>query len=342
MGNSVDNDTGAGEGALVVALKGPASRSSTASSKPPAVYSVAQARECLRQHRVVFFGDSVTRYHYLSLAASLEAGSWVQGNSSTPNSPCHESSWFGGRVEAWRRRRWAHWEVYFNGTNRLLGGNEVCDCARRDPCWADKFLLENRFYNNKDTGVKLAFYTWASCSNKNYSFRGHASGSWDSIRRHPPKCLPGRCRLPDMPAQWQVQSPAKLIRLFTRDLGADVVVFNCGLHSRCTQFATPEALSRAAVESVGPKGHAIWRTTSPEMNRCFHGDPKACDHPLDIAMNNTTGLEILDGCRIVVERCKKTQRGRGRDPYWGRPDTLHLACWTYNEWTQQLLHKLCG
>jgi hypothetical protein len=81
--------------------------------------------------RVAFLGDSLTRYMYMSLAAYLRSGRWVD-DEDEPNI-----------VE---EKQFGDWNYYFNYTNNLFRPYEQCDCYRPpDQSWRS---IENRYFND--------------------------------------------------------------------------------------------------------------------------------------------------------------------------------------------------
>eukprot|EP00569_Conticribra_weissflogii_P013244 CAMPEP_0171381856 /NCGR_PEP_ID=MMETSP0879-20121228/32823_1 /TAXON_ID=67004 /ORGANISM="Thalassiosira weissflogii, Strain CCMP1336" /LENGTH=470 /DNA_ID=CAMNT_0011893447 /DNA_START=89 /DNA_END=1498 /DNA_ORIENTATION=- len=51
-------------------------------------YSAAEAKECLKSKHLLFVGDSLTRYHYLSLAYFIEYGNWPKRFGASLKTPC--------------------------------------------------------------------------------------------------------------------------------------------------------------------------------------------------------------------------------------------------------------
>ncbi|KAM3569655.1 hypothetical protein VYU27_008259 [Nannochloropsis oceanica] len=97
---------------------------------------------CMKGKHVVFVGDSVTRYQYLSLVSFLETGTWEEEEE-------EKSITFKGE--------WGSWNEYYNLSTSSLNGNEVCDCYRegsRPP------YVENRYYTNEEKDLRVTFIGW--------------------------------------------------------------------------------------------------------------------------------------------------------------------------------------
>lgn len=93
------------------------------------------SRQWRPEHRhVVLWGDSITRYQYLSLVYYLHAGRWMPDDQS-------------GLFRDWKGESgWAgDWNAFFNYTNSLFEGHEQCDCSRAPPQHV-KSMYENRYY----------------------------------------------------------------------------------------------------------------------------------------------------------------------------------------------------
>ena len=92
--------------------------------------------------RLVFMGDSVTRYQYLDFIYYLHTGQWIQ-NDDYPNLVAEKT--FGSWIE------------FYNITNGAFDGKEKCDCYR-----AGKFdplsIFETRYYTDPIRNNYIAYY----------------------------------------------------------------------------------------------------------------------------------------------------------------------------------------
>ena len=105
-------------------------------------------RERPRNLRLIFLGDSVTRYQYLSLAYFLRHGRWFDHHVTDRNNlvsahsfhhPMHPSE---------------DWNEFFLQSNRMLYPMEVCDCLRS---WDGSVLVERRYFYDKENN-NMAIY----------------------------------------------------------------------------------------------------------------------------------------------------------------------------------------
>jgi hypothetical protein len=83
-------------------------------------------RRCFQDNKVVFIGDSLTRFQYLNLINALHTGSWQTIRPSIVS---------GANV-------WVNWKSFHLSTNVRFGCNEICDCYRD----AVNYFKENRHY----------------------------------------------------------------------------------------------------------------------------------------------------------------------------------------------------
>ena len=99
----------------------------------------AEAKQCLKGNHILFLGDSVTRYMYISLVTFLSANNWGSRISHSTNAK-------------YPRNANKTWSEYFYQTNKLLNHDglsfELCDCYREDIKFSlsDPHFIENRYY----------------------------------------------------------------------------------------------------------------------------------------------------------------------------------------------------
>jgi hypothetical protein len=83
--------------------------------------------------RVAFVGDSLTRYMYLSLAAYLRRGRWVD-DTDVPN--------------ILEEKRFGDWNLFYNYTNNYFQPHEQCDCFRMQERMMSARAIENRYFKD--------------------------------------------------------------------------------------------------------------------------------------------------------------------------------------------------
>ena len=217
-------------------------------------------RHCLRNRRIAFVGDSVTRYQYLNLAHFIAHGHWRSGL------PALEDE-----------TQWDSWAGFFNGSSARLTtetSQESCDCFRPG---TPLLALENRVFTDRDLNLSIAFFQL---------FEGVPSRGIDPERISLSECRPGAgcrqagcqpgfCSNPTWSALGAVPL-AERAALFR----PDTLIFNSGLWPDST-FATParilelEAVTEL-LRGVGVRD-LIWKTTTAIG---FNGPNPALDEDL--------------------------------------------------------------
>jgi hypothetical protein len=89
--------------------------------------------------RIAFVGDSLTRYMYLSLAAYLRRGRWVD-EKDVPN--------------ILEGKQFDEWNPFYNYTNNYFQPYEQCDCLRLEALTA----IENRYFADPVRDNVLYFF----------------------------------------------------------------------------------------------------------------------------------------------------------------------------------------
>jgi hypothetical protein len=117
-------------------------------------YTAEEARKCLSGHSLMFMGDSLTRYQYMSLAQFIHTGMFPNGSQRVEpdvlsRNVCIEDTFNG-------------WQDYLLSTNKMLStpenvqNYEICDCYR-PPVTNASLICDNRFYKNHDVNLSLNF-----------------------------------------------------------------------------------------------------------------------------------------------------------------------------------------
>lgn len=147
-------------------LRNMVSEEANDNSTPPWIY---EAYEKLKGHHIVFIGDSLTRFQYMSLALALHRGVPVR-QSESPN-PLAAHTW---DIYSKEYDDWTNFEMH---SSDLMAPNEYCDCYRKGNIDL-KEVFENRYYVNESN----FFLTYLGCFASNS--RGHwQQGLDDNLRR---------------------------------------------------------------------------------------------------------------------------------------------------------------
>lgn len=100
------------------------------------------AHKILRNKRIVFIGDSLTRYQYLNFVHVIHKNSWTLSDY-----PSFENE-----------HQWQSWHLFHTGTSLRLGCQEICDCYRNDTNF--KTMRENRYYYDINLNLSISLLFW--------------------------------------------------------------------------------------------------------------------------------------------------------------------------------------
>jgi hypothetical protein len=289
------------------------------------------ARSCLSGSSILFIGDSLTRYQYLSLVHYLATGLW------TSEHPRNE-------VE----REHNSWEDFYQTTTQR-NLYEVCDCHREKGAWGivGPKTVENRYFswNNisityiqyfseKLGGVKLHDREWltAACQSA-------ANASCQS-------CAPGSCneknglfiRLGD------ILGHEVLLQLVQRTKPTDIVI-NVGFHDMgwlAVHAATLGRISRE-VQSALPT-HNIrfhWKTTTyPKGGRRFDAEEaNPAENRAAEILTRDYDWKVFDLWDLTKTLHSTMQSQKRLNSMYF--DSLHYLPWVYAHQNRAFLLHLC-
>lgn len=280
---------------------------------------------CLQNRTMLFIGDSLTRYQYLSLVYFIATGRWVSGK------PMNENE-----------RQWSGWSDFLMGTSIRLGCVEYCDCYSNH---ADPELghRENRFYTNCDLNIKIGFVFWGPGNPLNIGFDLANTTIFSETCRwcsHPKMWLEKK-----QVSRYVHKSYAGDVIAFVREqlahLNADMVVFNQGIWKN-TSVREPRYLQDLYVnlrKAVRTGGKVVWKTTSAGRP---HFDPSSSSLISHIGVDSTDfvqtvkdiGFDIFDLHALTADLASESQA------YFD--DAWHFHPSVYKEVNKFFLHYVCG
>ncbi len=112
--------------------------------------------DVLTNEHIVFVGDSLTRYQYISLVYMLRHQRSIDPKSN-PN-----------LVE---EKTWKSWNDFFIQSTTLLSPNEICDCTRPEGKVYASLFFENRYYYDKTHNISVSFIQYVGWPHS--ESRGH-------------------------------------------------------------------------------------------------------------------------------------------------------------------------
>ena len=176
----------------------------------------------MRNRRLMFVGDSVTRYQYLDLIYFLT------------------NKKFNHELKLINEKQFNNWNEFFDYTynmfntdtvSRSVGSNgkykvsELCECYREMTCCDPWHINENRKYHNEELNTTVWFFTWFGTISMPH---GHFTIE-DDIQ--PLDCMPNKCDKAATNHSWIANSTAEFVYRFAVAHRPDHVIINTGLHT---------------------------------------------------------------------------------------------------------------
>ena len=233
-----------------------------------------------RNLRLVFVGDSLTRYQYLSLAYWLRYGNWFDPsiypnnlvNAHSFHHPLHPNN---------------DWNEFFLQSNRMLQPNELCDCSRQE---SKHVAVERRYFWDKTRNNTLVYINVSGESTLGHkglygrvnpytvyppSPIWNTESEQDSInvdhsqeQHQPPSSSSftfrsGLLADDENDEEWEYANWGDLIRSHVGPLNlgpSAVAILNAGLHPHKFHDSIRTISLKVALEDVGLRG--VWKTTT--------------------------------------------------------------------------------
>lgn len=225
-------------------------------------YQRSLARPRPRNLHLVFLGDSVTRYQYLSLAYFLRWGRWFDPRQTQNH-----------LVDAHSFQHPYHpdqdWNEFFYQSNRLLWPLESCDCQRS----AMHQALERRYFYDADRNNTLTYINLNGKLTHNpdggFAGRLNASDVFGNFQDHvglPAGLLarnhPNASATSTASYAWEYPTWGKVVSEHVAALEPrpEYAVLNAGLHAHNFGNASVQAELQQALQGAHIK--SLWKTTS--------------------------------------------------------------------------------
>jgi hypothetical protein len=199
--------------------------------------SLLTSRSRRRGTSVVFIGDSVTRYQYLSFVFHLAFGRFPGDD---------EENWA-------EEKKWASWTEFYNGTNSLLNSSpfseEICDCYRKEDTGLEE-IIENRMFRSQhhDT-LSVYYFQFFRIGNP---MKGHST----FLSQDDSGCVPGNCSTEPL---WE-HSLVDALHHIIKPLNPEVVVVNAGLHESTNTW--DQDVIDSFLEAMDGFPVPVWKTTT--------------------------------------------------------------------------------
>ena len=203
----------------------------------------------LRNKSVLMVGDSLMRYHYLTVVYNLRHRTLIHADM-TPNT-----------VEEFT---WGSYNTFFKGSTDLLAPYEFCDCFRPLVHPNMESMIENRFYHDPVLNITVTLFLYLG---------NHTVGHWlpgqdDSLRTPHPE---------ETPYHWLYSLEEFLQRVVPNlEHRPNIFVLNVGFWSN--NFSNDMSI----IDTIGNYSVAnfetfIWKTTNYKQNHEGQGWSSADD-----------------------------------------------------------------
>jgi hypothetical protein len=193
-------------------------------SHPLRSLTIDKVRGCLKNKRIIFLGDSLTRYQYINLINFLT-----------------KENWFRTIPDGTNEHKFKSWTSYFNTTTGQHSCKQICDCYRE----GETHPRENRFYHDMQWNITIDYYQYLSP----HDIRIGINNPPDSSD------FPRQCGIPKFYNDSSIKAEYNLTTLlneFIRPTSPDILVYNQGYWRG---DRSPEFIS-----SLGDIAHSIFPT----------------------------------------------------------------------------------
>ena len=291
-------------------------------------------RLCLKDRHLLFVGDSLQRYLYLTLANLLVRGEWPRDLPAGERSPCYEGTYL--PALALNLSNAERWSYYFRGTNADLLGREICDCHRVG-CCAEKVLNENR-YTKLAEGGAVSFVSQMGSAHWQPHGRVLPRG-WAQMRQQT-SCEPGDCASPDAGWTWAAPLPTFMGEVLPQ-LGVTDVLLNPG-HHWDPDANLPFMRQVFAAARRGTARRAWWRTTTPRLRSGVVSPTSRVGFRLGIAgatqLARQMQLGVVDVLTMLMHLNRNASFSFKEEAFI---DGVHLACSVNRELLIVILNAVC-
>ncbi|RYH05877.1 hypothetical protein EON65_43605 [archaeon] len=202
----------------------------------------------LRNKTVVFIGDSLTRYQYLSLALFLHHACW-------------QDDW--GLPSLAHERQFSGWLNFFHETNLRLGCAHVCDCVR-----TEEVRHENRYFYHVGLNFSMSVFFFAPDRSTTFYLDHHPTR--DEIYKN---CVNETSSLAHMMSilhphnvhrLYDITNITDFIRTEVKAMQPDAVFFNQGIW-KPRRFRHTDNLQKLAMALKEATRYPFWKVTTAAM-----------------------------------------------------------------------------
>jgi hypothetical protein len=299
--------------------------------------------ECLRGRHLLFLGDSLTRFQYLSLVQFLALKEWT---------PFHGKHAPLSEVEGFR---WGSWASFLAGTSERLQGLEVCDCFRE----GYQPMVENRYFYSPSLNLRISFVALLGAKGStryhDLDFLNVKCGAGCACAQQ--GCAPGSCDTLNAELSYgsgqahMVGAALGAVRQLAQLAPLDAVFLNVGFHGGpgvgCYSAAeagardeTKLALQQLAAQLVqsGLSRAWVWKSTTAHKGNDYNSELE-----LDWVRQELLplGWQLFDAYELSWG-LRELEGTFSRDDGNSRRDTIHYGPAGYRGLNEALAVALCS
>jgi hypothetical protein len=312
-------------------------------------YQGAEARHCLANKHLIFVGDSITRYQYLSLVQMIESGQYVsEGLEYQEGKPSilreHD---FGRYYKGLRKEE--QYKLKFLWESKVFGGNENCDCWRGNSTIESALdqQIENRYFQLP--GLNL-YITYLRRLGPNQSMQGHleAAGAKASLltKQRYDQLAYDQSPLDFKPKNLVEAVEGVLEAMPERKSVSTVLIWNDGVWGWRGRKDTREEME-SLVNSVGVNGKVLWKSTTvnhfsaweDRSFRVYDKEARQAVSALQEKYGDRVGVYDTAAITSYFEKFRNKTTPEYQEVYW---DAVHFHPYVYNNLNKALLNQLCG
>eukprot|EP00981_Chlorochromonas_danica_P007294 scaffold1636_cov165-Ochromonas_danica.AAC.18 len=198
----------------------------------------------LRNKRIAFIGDSLTRYQYLSLAWFLGSGQWLED----PGLP--SMIW---------KQQWPDWGSYFHSTNLRMGCHEILDAC---PGFGD--VRENRYFHHFGLNLTISMNRYSP----QHMSKMRLGMDFPAVKDFHSRCMFSAHGMKYSNRHFNVEANSHVfdsiqsfITGWIAPFQPDYLVFNHGIWSPEMVYE-PSYLPSVMQAARNASKHVIWKTTT--------------------------------------------------------------------------------
>lgn len=280
----------------------------------------------LKNRKIVFIGDSLTRYQYLNLVHFLKSFQWnthtpVSSSAATSDTDNHN---FYPPVEM--ETYWNSWEDFLFGTNALLGCFEICTAYRYPSHGVPIRLHENRYYYHPGLNLSIDMFLYTPPHPLSIQLTVNVRMFWEYCRNHTFHTEIQKYLFFDANMSSRLFDIFTLLNEYIQPMSPDVLIVNQGLWAHPT-LREKHTFNHLLTTMKNASQHAIWKTTTPKYRQNLH-------LPIDstgfVDQIRASGVSIFDTFGLTASMSQLRV-------YW---DLKHFLPFMYTELNIALLQQL--